>query len=349
MFKNYSYDSITEKHTFEINNVDLSVINGIRRTILTDIPIIGFIGEEHSTIDIKNNNGPLHNEFMSHRLGLIPLNISETELENYNDNDLVFELNEINNTKNTINITTNMIKGKRKGVDLTKKELDKIFPMNETTKSHILITRLRTEEHFSAIMSAVKRTARFNASFSPVSLCNLSYIQDPKLSSKETDILNKERLYYKDEYGEPNKIKFDIESINGLSHKYLFNKAIEIIVDKLNSLREKLLNNNIKIEKFQELENTIEFFIDNEDDTLGNIIQSIIHNNYIRKNVKYANSIKCNYIGYICPHPLKYLLVIRITLEEQKNKEVFINFLESNCKTIIDYLNNVKLEFNKFK
>lgn len=349
MFKNYTYDNKSEKHSFEINDVDLSIINGIRRTILTDIPIIGFIGEEEPSIEIIYSDGPLHNEFLIHRIGLIPVNIEENELDNYIDDDLIFEINEKNDTKNIKSIYTDCIIGKRKGVNITKKELEKIFPKNNITKSNILITKLRPDESLQCRMIGKKRTARFNASFCPTSLCNLSYIQDPKLADKETDILNKERLYYMDKYNEPNKIKFDLEIINGINVKYLFIKSIDIITDKLNNLINDLNNNLIKIEKFQNLESTVEFHIDNEDDTIGNIIQSITHNNYIRNNNKYMDNIICSYIGYICPYPLKYLMVLRITLENQKDIKIFSNFLIDICKNIIYDINNIKSEFIKFK
>ena len=49
--------------------MDLGIVNALRRTIMTDIPIPGFMGEgatqgddDDITIDIHENNGPLHNE-----------------------------------------------------------------------------------------------------------------------------------------------------------------------------------------------------------------------------------------------------------------------------------------------
>lgn len=347
MFRNYSFETKSQKHSFDINQVDLSIINGIRRTILTDIPVVGFIGEEEPTVDIIANNGPLHNEILIHRIGLIPLNITDENTENYQD-DLEFELNIENEGNDMITVTTNHIIGKKGGIDITIKELTEIFPQNPISKSHIIITRLRPNEHLHFKAKAAKKTARFNASFTPVSLSNFYYIQDPVKANKEENLLEKERLYQKNKYGDPVAIKFELESVNKLTYNYLFVKAIEIIIDKLNVLRDNLINDIIKIEKFQELDNTYEFYIDNEDDTLGNIIQSLMHNKYIRDNKKATNDIKCLYIGYICPHPLKYLLVLRLTLENQTNIKVFNNFLESNCAMIIEELNNIKKEWNIF-
>ena len=92
---------------------------------------------------------------------------------------------------------------------------------------------------------------------------------------------------------------------------------------------------------------TREFIIENEDDTIGNVIQSFIHNKYIREKSKF-NDINCVYVGYICPHPLKQLMIVRITLEDITDDMVIISFFESNCKDIINNLSNIKINWNKF-
>jgi DNA-directed RNA polymerase II subunit RPB3 len=84
MFKNYSYEPKSLKNSFDIFNMDLSIANGIRRVILTEIPTVGFYGEDEPTIEIIKNTGPLHNEFMKHRIGLIPISVSEDITDNLN-------------------------------------------------------------------------------------------------------------------------------------------------------------------------------------------------------------------------------------------------------------------------
>lgn len=347
MFKNYNYDKYADKHSFDIENLDLSIINSIRRIILTEIPVVGFYGEEETSIEMISNTGPLHNEFMKHRIGLIPINVDEKITDNYEDNDYKFELNVNNTGSSTINITTADFKGSYKDKELSKTELKELFPMNPVTKENILITRLRPNEELHFIATAIKRTAKTNASFSSVSLANLYYIEDEKESSKKDNILDKHRSYYKNKYGDPTLIKFEIESINKLSYKYLFSKAIEILINKLEKLIDNINNNEINIEPVPNNPFSVNFHIDNEDDTLGNVIQSVLHNKYIRENKKFKN-INCNYIGYICPHPLKKLMIIRITLENQTNEEIFKEFLMENSNDIINYLKEINADWQKF-
>lgn len=71
---------------------DKSLVNAIRRVLLTDIPTIGFnINEngENNDIQMPINNSSLHNEMLIHRIALVPLYINP---ENYMKNYL-FECN----------------------------------------------------------------------------------------------------------------------------------------------------------------------------------------------------------------------------------------------------------------
>lgn len=359
MFQNYTYDKPSNCHSFDIYNIDLAVVNGIRRVILTDIPTPGIIGEkldnDDPTVEILINNGALHNEIIIHRIGLIPICLTEDEIKSYEDNDIQIELNMKNTTNKTIDVTTNHITATRNSVNISENELKDIFPANKISKDYILITRLRTGEHLHFKANIVKRKGRDNASFNPVSLSNFSYIQDPKEADQKSNILDKERSYYKNKYGDPTRFKFDIESINhNIGPKYLVSKSLDIIINKLELLKKELnaeISEKVKIQQFQNIEGTYEFIVEDEDDTLGNIIQSYIHNQYIREKNQFKDKISCTYIGYICPHPLKSLMIIRISLENidvSNSPKVFASFLEANCTTIIDELSKIKNDWSTF-
>mgnify|MGYP000474357990 CR=1 FL=1 len=236
--------------------------------------------------------------------------------------------------------------------NLSEKKLKELFPPNKVSKENILITRLRPGEHLHLTADIVKRTGRDNASFNPVSLANFSYIQDPVEAKKCDNILDKERAYYKNNYGDPIKFKFDIEYINvNMGPKYLIPKSLDIITSKLNNLMQELVNIEIselvKIQQFQDVKETYEFIIENEDDTLGNIIQSYVHNKYVRESNSIDN-IYCKFIGYICPHPLKSIMIIRITLDNVEDRNMFISFMEKVCKEIIEDIVSIKTKWNKF-
>jgi DNA-directed RNA polymerase subunit L len=133
--------------------------------------------------------------------------------------------------------------------------------------------------------------------------------------------------------------------------KYLIPKSLDIITHKLNNLITELANIEIsdvvKIQQFQDIKETYEFIIENEDDTLGNIIQSFVHNKYIREKNS-INNIVCKFIGYICPHPLKSIMIIRVTLDSVTDANMFISFMEKVCKEIIEDVISIKTKWNKF-
>lgn len=62
--------------TFLVEGISIEMANAIRRTILSEIPVIAI-----DEVIILKNDTPLYDEIVAHRLGLIPLT---TDLETYN-------------------------------------------------------------------------------------------------------------------------------------------------------------------------------------------------------------------------------------------------------------------------
>lgn len=345
MFANYQQDKFG-RVTFEVNDVDLSIVNALRRLIMTDIPVVGFQGEEQPSMEVIENNGPLHNEFMLHRIGLIPIHFSEDEVEAFDEGEYVFELDKINEAVNMINVTSHDFKVYKKDKELPPKDVQRLFPPNKITKEHVLITRLRQGEAFHIKGHAIKGTARMHAGFSPVSLCNFKYVQDPVESAKVQGVLDKERAFKKNEFGDPTSFVFELEIENGLSAKYLVSKALEILTGKLNKLSLELYSPESEYVTVAKAENGVgfEFTFKDEDDTLGNFLQSTMHNHFIRKtgNVNRQNK-KVTYVGYYCPHPLDTIMKLKICIEEENDAVIeFIEVLNEHCRRCLVELENIK-------
>ena len=74
--------------SFTISNIDVSYVNAIRRTILSDIPIVCFktTPYEENKANILINTTRLNNEILKQRLSCIPIcisNLEDTPIKNY--------------------------------------------------------------------------------------------------------------------------------------------------------------------------------------------------------------------------------------------------------------------------
>lgn len=63
---------------FELINTELSIANALRRIIIGEVPTMAI-----DIVQVDENTSPLNDEFIAHRLGLVPL-ISE-QVDRFND------------------------------------------------------------------------------------------------------------------------------------------------------------------------------------------------------------------------------------------------------------------------
>ena len=351
MFHNMKHAVGPMKRTsFEIHDVDLAVVNGIRRVILTNIPVVGFVGEGNDpSFEVLQNDGPLHNEIILHRLGNIPIHMSEEETEAFgitadlDDTNYIYELNVTNTGDSMLNVTTKdmqVLRNDKTPVNI--KIRDRLFPANPHTKDHVLITRLRPTEKLHIKGEATKGTAAQHAGFCPVSLCTFMFIGD-NMASAALGVLDRERAYDKNEYGEPKKILMSIETECALSPIYLVDKALNIIIS---DIRDWMSSEASAIPDRKN--NGMEFTIEDADDTVGNILQSQMHNHYIREKQSTAQNHTVTYVGYYAPHPLETRVVVKICIEDHDNipDTEYIDVMRDSCSRIVAYLERIKAEWN---
>lgn len=344
MFRNYSHDKKdpAQCHSFEMHGADLSVVNGIRRTILTDIEVVGFSGEDEPSLEIITNTGRLHNEIMQHRFGLIPFHLGEIETDSFIDGQYTIELKCLNNTEEMVNVTSHDIHVFNDEKRLPDVEAHRLFPVDMVSRQPILITRLRPGETLHVKGNAVKKTARFHAGFSPVSLCTFSFMRDEHEAAKKDNILDKERAYLRNQYGDPVACKFEIEPKLALSPRYLVSKSLEILINKLTTIQHELYADESE-KLIVEAGDTggYNFTIHNEDDTIGNMIQSYMHVHHIREEKQAPSGSKVTYVGYYCPHPLDSTVVINVRLSPDANKKEYLDVMAATTRAMISQLQDI--------
>lgn len=365
-FSNLNNDD-PEILTFDVENCSSSFVNAIRRTIITDVTTISFNVDDYQNSDLTviKNTTSLHNEFILHRLGLVP--IFTDNLSTYNPDTYKFILNKTNNTQNIINITTNDIEILNLETN-QKEDNEKFFPRNKITGEHILLLKLKPnpsgegqsihiegksskgtgKQHirYSPVSNVLfinkKNTDLVNAEFSKF-VDNLESDRGTKFSDNELkklanvfNIEQAERLFHTDENNDPNKFEFTIETIGVLTPKQILASSMRVLEDKLQFIiieLEKELSSQKSLIKIKESECVMKAFdiiIKNESHTIGNLLQSYINRLFIDKNI---------FVGYMNPHPLQNEIFLRIKADDIN---VIKDVINTTCTHLIETFKNLR-------
>ena len=91
------------------------------------------------------------------------------------------------------------------------------------------------------------------------------------------------------------------------------------------------------------------FTFSNEDDTLGNLLQSTMYNYYIREKNNAINDNVVSHVGYICPHPLNTEMKLHISFDKKNGTIIdYINTLTEHCKRLQTTIELISNEWNEF-
>lgn len=376
-FTNVKFDN-SQKLSFTINDYELSVVNAVRRIILAEIPTVGFyfdpIDIDHNDIKISKNTCALHNEFLAHRISLVPLCFNEDEINEFDPAKFTFVLKKQNNSFEIMNVTTrdfDIIDENGKKYPESLKE--RVLPMNSVTKDHILITKLKPNlydevspprgESVDIECIPSVNVAQKHARWCPVSQCCFKNTIDDKAAAdkfdeliedfesqigktltkeerekklKEFNTLEVFRCFKKNKYDEANHFDFKIESECGLRPGYLFFKAVKILIEKLAKLNENLAQNQTETVKITKLSGVDNYF------------QIEIRNeDYTLLNVlqsmmygicfreKKTSENPLDYVGYYQPHPLDNAMVLKLKFKQFEDVAIDESYLKSFMNEII--------------
>jgi DNA-directed RNA polymerase alpha subunit/DNA-directed RNA polymerase subunit L len=319
IFSNLQQLVPNKKVTFTVKDSEVATLNALRRTILSDIPTIGFHFDvqNHSnetSIRVLKNTSPLHNEYLAHRVSLIPLCFHPDE--NFYPGAYKFTLKKKNTTSQIIDVTTDdfEIYNEDKGDLVSDSRKRSILPHDRITKAPILIAQLKPNLFDLAngdeiVLEAHPEigTARKSASFSPVSLCTYEFVIDEdeakKVSKKlegtaveEFETLGKYKCYKKNKYGEPTEAVFKIESETAFTPEFIFFKAFDVLLQKVSSIHKEfqtaIANKKTEIVEWSKVGELYQLVIKGETHTFGNLFQTFIIDRHLKDQGKVSGGAK---------------------------------------------------------
>lgn len=336
MFSNLTYDNNERVLDFDVKNIDTSMINAVRRSVLNDVTNIGFGYEPENTVTILKNTTGLHDEFISHRIALIPVMLQEWMNNKSIDflNQHTFTLN-VSQKKQMASgglVTTDDFVLKRKNGDV-EQEIDsqKCFPREPVFKTPILITRFphrgSIDQELHLECKLTYGTHSKHASFSPTTVC-VAYEHDD----------------------DSTKHHFMLESV-GVWHPHaLVAQGFDNLLQRCVNVKDMIANNNIA-RKYKGQYMAIDYVMKGESHTLGNMLQEWIYKHEFEIN---PNDRSVDHISYHEPHPLEDTIIVRMSL---KDKNIDVDFeeysqettriLEEYINSLEDYLRDCKTEWMK--
>jgi DNA-directed RNA polymerase subunit L len=353
------------KMTFTISNVDVSYINAIRRTILSDIRIAVFktTPYEENKANIMINTSRLNNEIVKQRLSCIPICIKyldEEPIQNY-----LLEVDVENKTDTMIIVTTKdfKIRDKTTNILLEDGKVKKIFPPfippNGNGEYYIDFLRLRPKisdeipgERIKLTCEFTVGTARDDSMFNVTGTCSYGCTPDFEKMEEQLEIRKQK---WKDDGKKENEIKFEaanwkllegmryviknsfdfvLESVGIYDNEQIILEACVILLQKLDTLTINIDNDEIEIkESDNTLENCYDITLVNEDYTIGNIL------NYELYKIFYKDLKVLNYVGFKKIHPHDSDSILRVSIEDNKKgvstvKTMLKSVIEEAVKTI---------------
>lgn len=216
---------------------------------------------------------------------------------------------------------------------------------HDTALLTVLKGRVGTQEpeSLSFVATATVGTGRQNARYMPVtSRCSYGYSLDDSAERKkemftkwlsthkkvsptelESNAVRKgelerefatmevQRCYKMDERGEPYSFDFIVESVGVLDPIYIVARALDVLQKKLlkyASIDSGDLPEGLKTVPADARMKGFDFIFQNEDHTLGNLLQTWMEQNVV-------DSGEITFVGYKVPHPLRDEMVLRVGVE----------------------------------
>ena len=350
--------------TFTLTGVDTCYANGIRRVIVSDIPVVVFktTPHEENKSNILINTSRLNNEIIKQRLSCIPICIKDLDIELSN---YLLELDIENKTDTMIMVTTKdfKIKNITTSTYLDDNTIREIFPpyIPPTGKGEYYIDFLRLRPKISDDLPGEKiklnctfsiSSARDDSMFNVTGTCSYGFTPDREEMIKQLAI-RRDKWEKEDKtaaeidfesrnwnlleglrYVKKQSFDFIIQTLGIFENTEIIIKACQILIQKIDIQKQLLDKDELKIEKSDNtLENCYDVTLVNEDYTVGIILNNELYETF------YNNHKTLSYTGFKKMHPHDTDSLLRIAFAEPTSgksavKEILITVMVDAVRQI---------------
>ena len=351
---------------FTLENINVSLANALRRTILSDIPIVVFrtIPHDKNMADIKENTSRMNNEIIKQRLACIPIHIQDTKfpIEEY-----IINIAKQNNTDVIDYVTTKDFKiiDTKSNKEIAESEREKIFPPSNISGDYIDLVRLRPAissdiagEQIEITCKLDIGTAKEDGAYNVVSTCAYGATQDlisvndvwsqkvteykkKGLTNSEIDkeeanwrTLDAKRLIKADSFD------FTIESVGIFSNINIVYKACHILINKFDVLISQLEQDDDLIKSVENtMDNCFDIILHNEDYTIGKALEFVLYHKYYSKLL--------NFCAFNKAHPHDSFSIIRIAFINSTDVTDVLTHTVSACNATKDIFVKLAKDFEE--
>lgn len=242
---------------FRVHDTDLATANSLRRVCLSEVPIMAI-----NLVTIEENSSVLHDEFLAHRLGLVPLTSDKATRFNYvrecqctsmcPDCSVEFKLDVKCTSDSTMNVTSGSLQtGNDEVRPATTRESNGNEYDDNSGMENILLCKLRKNQAIKLKCIATKGTAQEHAKWMTCAAFSFEYDPDNKMrhtvypfphewpKSKHSEYLDDDEQGVQQPFDlgvtEAKTIHMNVETTGSL-------KSEQIILRGILVLREKLIN-----------------------------------------------------------------------------------------------------------
>ena len=340
---------------FTVSQINVSLANAVRRTMLSDIPTYCFRTLPHAEnrVDITANTTRLNNEIIKQRMGCIPIHLkaNDPDFEHFNVEDYRVVLDVQNTGTANAYVTTKDFRmvNVKTGKELSESVVRRIFPPDAITSGYILLARLMPRltqfvegERLALTAEIGVGTARMDGMYNVVSTC--AYRSTPNVEEAEKVWAERAKILERDgndpaaiafekknwfameaqRYTHPDSFDFIIESVGVYSNTEIVTKSCLLLVEKCKKLISDIENASGDVDVSPSdttLSNGYDVTLQNEDYTLGKCIEYFIHTNH------YAGSKTVSFCGFRKNHPHDTHSMIRMAFRAPTDADIVHAYL----------------------